>query len=736
MRWLFAMILCSWLLPGNLRAQPMSSEEAEISFFELESMFSVEIASRHRQTVEEAPSIVTVLTAQQIQSLGIRTLAEAFEYVPGFTVTKSTNGSHYMVVRGIMSFDGVLFMLDGIPVNDALDGAFNHYERPLDDVERIEFIRGPGSALYGGYALTGVINVITKKAAEVKGGWLRAGFGTVGLGDGNIKDAPDNLAPDEGLSDGGRQIGFGIGRQLSSYMNMAVFANVSHSDGDAFYIKSAPEAALINTTRYASGAGSEAADLLNLTANGNFHRLGFNASWDYRQIQPLLPETPFLIIPGAYQRTDHLFKSYLTYPFKIGKNHDFRSKLALALNQRETAGQIRLPYQRQDPNDILILLDFVDGLYETRRHSTLDMGLELADTWQMNKATTLDWGATVHQTTVTGIEREANFHYGVNNAPSVTGGRVENGIKTVGKDLLDRTDPPWITDQITADGAMASDLSRSAAAGYVQANRQMDRLNLTLGLRYDHFSDFGGNLSLRGAGVFKASDKLYLKLLYGEAFKPPAFATLYDQTTASRHVGIYGNKELAATTLRSGEFAVNYQASERLRAQFNLFYNKTEDEVVLNAQELWVNAGKRENYGFETEVFYTSSRHYTFMNYSYQQTEGIETGFIAALYPEHRLNLGEVYSFSKRFKGALTGQYFSSPPRADLPDENRPAIDAFLDIQTNVTYEWRRLKLNTGVKNLLDGQRFYPLPRSFGIEEDYPGEGRTVFMNLEYAWDF
>jgi len=57
-------------------------------------------------------------------------------------------------------------MMDGVPLNDAVEGDFAYYDMPIDNIERIEIIRGPGSALYGGYALSSVLNIITEVSSD------------------------------------------------------------------------------------------------------------------------------------------------------------------------------------------------------------------------------------------------------------------------------------------------------------------------------------------------------------------------------------------------------------------------------------------------------------------------------------------------------------------------------------------------------------------------------------------
>ncbi|HEV8395643.1 MAG TPA: TonB-dependent receptor [Vicinamibacterales bacterium] len=137
---------------------------------------SVEGAARHTQRITEAPASVTVITANDIETFGWRTLAEVLRSVRGFHVTYDRNYSYV----GVRAFgrptdynNRVLVLLNGHRVNDSIyDGALVGSEFPVDlaMVDRIEVVRGPGSALYGTSAFFAVVNVITKRGAHVRAG--------------------------------------------------------------------------------------------------------------------------------------------------------------------------------------------------------------------------------------------------------------------------------------------------------------------------------------------------------------------------------------------------------------------------------------------------------------------------------------------------------------------------------------------------------------------------------------
>ncbi len=134
---------------------------------------SVYGATKFLQKAEDAASSITVVTAEEIQKHGYRTLADVLRGVRSFYVINDRNYS-YVGVRGL-SLPGdynarILFLLDGHRVNDNIfDGAYVGTEFPVDIdlIERIEIIRGPDSSAYGTGAFAAVINVITKRGRDL-----------------------------------------------------------------------------------------------------------------------------------------------------------------------------------------------------------------------------------------------------------------------------------------------------------------------------------------------------------------------------------------------------------------------------------------------------------------------------------------------------------------------------------------------------------------------------------------
>jgi len=125
-------------------------------------------AAKYAQHISEAPASITIITSEDIERHGYRTLEEVFMSVRGFYVSNDRNYS-YIGVRGFSRptdwNNRILLLINGHTVNESVYGsAFfgTEFALSLDSIERIEIVRGPNSALYGTSAMFAVVNIITK----------------------------------------------------------------------------------------------------------------------------------------------------------------------------------------------------------------------------------------------------------------------------------------------------------------------------------------------------------------------------------------------------------------------------------------------------------------------------------------------------------------------------------------------------------------------------------------------
>ncbi len=182
-------ILSAVILSTLVFSHSLWAAEADLTSFSIEQLMELEVssASKFPQKVSEAPAAVTVITSKDIKAQGYRTFADVLRGVRGLYITYDRNYS-YIGSRGFGRPGDyntrILFLLDGNRLNDNvydLGLIGTEFILDLELIDRIEFVPGPGSAVYGNNAFFGVINVITKKSQQLDGLEVAAevaGYGT------------------------------------------------------------------------------------------------------------------------------------------------------------------------------------------------------------------------------------------------------------------------------------------------------------------------------------------------------------------------------------------------------------------------------------------------------------------------------------------------------------------------------------------------------------------------------
>lgn len=183
------LLLLALTLPG---AAQEAQEDPELAALMSELEKETEIATKTRMNSDYVPGIVTVLEGEELEALGFETVWEALALVPGVQPVRDGSASPSVIVRGIQfpfNNGNIKILIDGVPLSRETAGINSSaLFVPMEMVERIEFIRGPGSVIYGDFAFMGIVNIITKREGVrvyVRGDSQEAYSGGVRLALGN-----------------------------------------------------------------------------------------------------------------------------------------------------------------------------------------------------------------------------------------------------------------------------------------------------------------------------------------------------------------------------------------------------------------------------------------------------------------------------------------------------------------------------------------------------------------------
>jgi len=174
-------------------AEQRSIDPEQLAEIPIEQLMDIEVTtvSRSPQKVSQSAAAVAVITQEDIRRSGATTIAEALRMAPGLNVARIDSSRWAISSRGFNDFfaNKLLVLIDGRSVYTPLfSGVFwDVQDTLLEDIERIEVIRGPGASLWGANAVNGIINVITKSTSETQGGLISGGGGKEETGFGGIR---------------------------------------------------------------------------------------------------------------------------------------------------------------------------------------------------------------------------------------------------------------------------------------------------------------------------------------------------------------------------------------------------------------------------------------------------------------------------------------------------------------------------------------------------------------------
>lgn len=513
---------------------------------------TVGIATGYARSLAESPSVVTVITADDIKKMAAVSIEEVLETVPGFHISSANGFVPAYVVRGIFSplSSHVLVMQDGIPVNDPVNsGKLFTYTHLTKNISRIEIIRGPGSALYGADAFAGVINIITKRGQEIEGGelgTLAGSFDTYGgwalLGK-TFDDFDVAFSAQGRTTHGQRQIvDFDAQTQFDQFFNtQASLApgaiNVARDDVDLGLSLRYKENATVHFRYQDSESSNGVGTTLALDPKGNVRYQSWTSGLDLK-------------------------KRFGNYEHQFMLNYFFYE--ANTLNHHFPVGAFGGAFSEPVTSKINYFSHTVDVEFKT-----------LFDGFKHHR---IYAGAGYKYAIANDLEESRNFLIMPNNV-IVPAGQLQSTDTLGVKAFADTTD-------------------RHIVFGFVQDEWNfVNDWTLTAGVRLDHYSDFGSTINPRVSLVWQVNPSLSTKLMYGRAFRAPSFIEL----NSNQGLQLQGNPNLDPETIDTLELSVSKKWKYNFSTGVNLFWYSSDDLIseTSNGLRTFENSAGADGYGVE-----------------------------------------------------------------------------------------------------------------------------------------
>lgn len=280
----------------------------------------VTIATHLAQSEEEAPSVVSVITRADIERYGWRELADILRALPGFDFANDGGNLVGLSARGVWAHEGkALVMVDGLTVSPLHNANVSYYgSYPSEMIERVEVIRGPGSAVYGQFAEMAVINIITRALEDGEGGRFTLRGDTLG---GGTNEGGGYLTAAAPFSQGG-------GLSLSAGFQTSPFSRQPYVD--TFGTGSVSPQGKGNTRRETSYL---VADLQALGTQLHFVRHDFRGAQVDNSGEGIHDPIPPGLTPGSIGSGSRVIQALrLSRPFQLRENLGLEAKVELTRN--------------------------------------------------------------------------------------------------------------------------------------------------------------------------------------------------------------------------------------------------------------------------------------------------------------------------------------------------------------------------------------------------------------------
>jgi outer membrane receptor for ferrienterochelin and colicins len=650
----------SWLMIFLLFAVSAAAQEATKGLGEasLEELGNIQVysASKRLQSASDAPSSVSVVTAEEIQKHGYRTLADILQSVRGFYITYNRDYS-FVGVRGFGRLGDwnarILLLIDGHRVNNNILGqAMIGTEFPVDVdlIERVEIIRGPSSSLYGADAFFAVINVVTRKPPQLKGVELSLTPASFGTYQGRA-------------SYGGQYKGIDLLLSGTFYNSRGQTLFFSHFDSPA--------------TNHGITRNTDYESFQHILATISFH--GFTLQGLFSARDKGVPTAYFGAVfndPRTQNFDYHQFLD-LSYQHSMGENWQ--------LVARTSYDQVRL----QAP--VAVSTGLPDGSSMVNTYS-------FRGGW---------WDSEVKLSRTLGEKHKITL-----------GTEITDNLRQ------DQGDHDSIGNVFTPEHTTSVIWALYGQDEFAITHT----LILSAGLRYDHYSNFGGTTNPRVGLIYHLFHPTTLKLLYGTAFRAPepyevtpGYGPFYDD-----------DLQLKPETIRTVEGVVEQGLGQHFALSGSVFRNWIGDLISLETQGdgrfVYRNSDKADAVGVEVELDgRLGSGLQGRASYSYVDSEEPVTRQVLSNSPQHLGKLNVIVPVvQQRLFASANAQYISSVQT--LAGNTVSGFSVF-----NFTLLGHPLgkhfDLSAGIYNLFNKKYFDP-GRPEDVQDSIQQDGRNFRIKL------
>lgn len=667
-------------------------------------------ASRVPENIKRSASLTTVITEEQIRQMGARHLMDVLQTVPGMNAWYHPDGHYQVDSRGVSKVGGqdILIMINSHPVNSSFTGGATwvYDTLTLDNVRRIEVIRGPGSAMYGANAFSGVINILTKQAQDIDGVQMSASGGSYDTQQYNVlfgKTVRDlgiafnfNYLKTDGYGphfekDGQNLWDQQISQQVSKAMGRPVSLQSSLAPGN-------------------SDTGEEKYDAaLSLQYKG----LKFDGRYVDRDRRPAASPL-YTVNTDRLNNVNELVDYYLnlSYETKLANGLDILGKVYRNHDDYDASYQMLSGTTVLTPTGLTLLSK--DGFTATPSNKNDRTGIEIQTTYKMGKSNTV----------VAGITYEKMKQYDVNYSANALYSPIPYvfiPLSTI-QDLTDRQN-------------YNQDASRDFKAIFVQDLWDItENIRLTVGARYDDYSDFGSSFNPRAGIAWEFVKGYDIKLLYGRAFRAPSFQELYNQNNPLQQ----GNPNLEAEKIDTYEISLGADFSASFSGRITGFKNSIKDNIISvrtasGTGVVFQNLQSLDSQGVEAELKYDFGKGtYLAANYTYQESEDADTNQSFYNIPKHKGNIIANIRFLKNYNWYADYHFQSGYDR--IPGDTRGSV-SFGTVNTTLIAQnlFKGLELRGSVYNLLDEKYKFPYPTA-ALPDDFEMPGRSFLIELKYKF--